>query len=96
MSDAPLRPRWLWPWLHAAGLGLAVLYVVLWKVELYLFIFAFLAGASLFFGTYIGLVAFRLIKHRQPWIDRAAVVLLAAMIIVHVVLLAALRTINWC
>jgi hypothetical protein len=94
-ATAP-RPRWLWPWLHAAGILLAIVYLVLWHVELYLYIFAVFGGGIAFFGAFAGAVLIRLARRRRPWIDAPALRLLTAMVAVHLAAITMLRTVNWC
>jgi len=88
--------RWLWPWLHAGGVLLAITYLVLWHVELYLYILAVYAGGIAFFGTFAGAVVVRLARRRPPVVDAPARWLLVAMAITHLVAIAMLRTVNWC
>lgn len=96
MAVTTHRPRWLWPWLHAGGLGLIVADIIFWNVEFYLYVASVYLGGPLFFLTFAGLVINRAVRHRRPWMDRPALALAGVMMLAHGIALAMFRTINWC
>lgn len=96
MDTPPPSSRWLWPWLHVAGIGLAAAYAILWRVDFYLYVMVLFAGSVLLGVAFATLVTWRIVKQRKPWIDVPAVVLLALLLAVHVAAFGILRTISWC
>jgi len=96
VNESARPPRWLWPWLHVAGAVLLVSYPVLWQVEFYAFVFAFLVSGPLFFLAFALAFIVRLAKKHRPMVDRPAIVLLLIMVAAQVAAIAALRTVNWC